>query len=40
MMVEEDLVRLVNKQRNGKAAGIDGIKGEVMKYLFYPNPLY
>ena len=26
MMVEEDLVRLVNKQRNRKAAGIDGVK--------------
>ena len=33
IMREEDLMRIVNKQRNGKSAGIDGVKAEVMKYM-------
>ena len=33
VMTEEDLLGLVNKQKNGKAAGIDGVKSEAMKYL-------
>ena len=33
IMTEEDLIRIVNKQRNGKAAGTDGIKAEVRKHL-------
>ena len=32
-MKEEDLIRIVNKQRNGKAAGVDGVKAEVMKHM-------
>ena len=32
-MTEEDLIRLVQKQKNGKAAGVDGIKAEVMKHM-------
>ena len=32
-MSEEELTIIVNKQKNGKAAGIDGIKAEVMKHL-------
>ena len=30
---EENLVMIINKQRNGKAAGVDGIKAEMMKHL-------
>ena len=37
IMSEEDLIRLVNKQKNGKAPGIDGIKAEVMKHLIKKN---
>ena len=33
VMTEEELVEIVNKQRNGKAAGIDGVKAEVMKHM-------
>ena len=32
-MTEEDLLRLINKQKNGKAARIDGVKAEAMKHL-------
>ena len=32
-MTEEELVGIINKQRNGKAAGVDGIKAEMMKYM-------
>ena len=32
-MTEEELVEIVNKQRKGKAAGVDGVKSEVMKYM-------
>ena len=31
-IMEEDLVN-INKQRNGKAAGVDGLKAEVMKHM-------
>ena len=33
VMKEEDLTRIFNKQRNGKAAGIDGVKAESMKHM-------
>ena len=33
VMTEEELGEIVNKQRNGKAAGVDGIKAEVMKHM-------
>ena len=29
----EDFLRLTKKQKNGKAAGTDGIKAEVLKHL-------
>ena len=32
-MTEEELVMIVNKQRNVKAAGVDDIKAEIMKHL-------
>ena len=32
VMKEEDLMTLVNKQKNNKAAGVDGVKAEVMKH--------
>ena len=37
VMTEKNLTRLVNKQRNGKAAGVDGEKAEVMKQLIKNN---
>ena len=33
VMTEEELLEIVNRQRNGKAAGVDGIKAEVMKHM-------
>ena len=33
IMKEEDLIALVNKQKNNKAAGVDGVKAEVMKHM-------
>ena len=33
VMTEEEMLEIVNRQRNGKAAGVDGIKTEVMKHL-------
>ena len=33
IMEEEDLVNIINKQRHGKAAGVDGVKAEVMKHM-------
>ena len=36
-MTEDDLIRLVQKQKNGKAVGVDGIKAEVMKYMIKKN---
>ena len=32
-MTSEDLIRVANKQKNGKAAGTDCIKAEVLKHL-------
>ena len=32
-MTTEDLIRLAGKQKNGKAAGTDCIKAEVLKHL-------
>ena len=32
-MTEEDLVRIVKKQKSGKAAWIDGVRAEVMKQM-------
>ena len=31
-MTEEELVKIVNSQRNGKAA-VDGVKAELLKHL-------
>ena len=33
VMQEEDLVRIVERQKNGKAAGTDGVKTEEMKHM-------
>ena len=33
IMQEEDLIRIVGRQKNGKAAGTDGIKTEMMKHM-------
>ena len=33
VMKEEDLIKIVNKQKNNKAAGVDGVKAEVMKHM-------
>ena len=30
---ESELTETINKMRNGKAAGIDGIKSKLMKYI-------
>ena len=30
---EEELTTTINKMRNGKAAGVDGIKSELRKYI-------
>ena len=32
-MTENDLITIVNKQRNGKAAGVDGVRAELLKFL-------
>merc|ERR1712030_181341 len=32
-MREGDLVRIVRKQKNNKAAGVDGVKAEAMKHM-------
>ena len=34
VLTEEDLIDIVKNLRNGKAAGIDGMKAEMIKYLF------
>ena len=33
VMTEEDMIRIVKRQKNGKAAGIDGVKAETMKFM-------
>ena len=33
LMTEEELVAIVNKQRNGNAAGVDGVRTELLKHL-------
>ena len=33
IMQEEDLIRIVGRQKNGKAAGTDGVKTVVMKHM-------
>ena len=33
VMKEDDLIRIVNKQKNNKAAGVDRVKAEVMKHM-------
>ena len=33
ILTEEDLIKIVNKQKNGKAAGIDGVKAGAMKHM-------
>ena len=32
-MTEKELVTIVNKQRNEKAVGVDGVRAEVLKFL-------
>ena len=32
-MEEEDLIRIVRKQKNNKAAGVDEVKAEAMKHM-------
>ena len=32
-MTEEELIVLVNRQKNGKAAGVDGVKAEAIKHI-------
>ena len=33
VMTEEDMIRIVKRQKNGKAAGIDVVKAETMKFM-------
>ena len=33
VMTEEELVEIINRQRNGKVPGVNGIKAELMKHL-------
>ena len=33
VMKEDHLIRIVNKQKNNKAAGVAGVKAEVMKHM-------
>merc|ERR1711888_263775 len=33
VMTEEKMVNIIKRQKNGKAAGIDGIKAETMKFI-------
>ena len=33
IMTEEDMVAIIKRQKNGKAAGVDGIKAETMKFM-------
>ena len=33
IMKEEDMVRIIKRQKNGKAAGTDGVKAETMKHM-------
>ena len=37
-MEEKDLIRIVRKQKNNKAAGVDGVKAEVIKHMIKKNP--
>ena len=38
-MTEKELVSIVNYQKNGKAAGVDGIRAELMKSLIKNNTI-
>ena len=33
VMTENELVDIVNRQKNGKATGVDGVKAELLKSL-------
>ena len=33
IMKEEEMMNIIKRQKNGKAAGIDGIKAETMKFI-------
>ena len=33
VMTEEEMMNIIKRQKNGKAAGIDGIKAETMKFM-------
>ena len=37
-MIEKELVTIVNKQRNGKATGVDGVRAELLKFLTKIKP--
>ena len=33
VMTEEELINIINNMKNGKAAGVDGIRAELMKFI-------
>ena len=33
VMTEEEMMNIIKRQKNGKAAGMDGIKAETMKFI-------
>ena len=33
VMTEDELVNITNNMKNGKAAGVDGVRAELMKYI-------
>ena len=37
-MTEKELVNIVNGQKNGKAAGVDGVRAELQKSLINNSP--
>ena len=37
--MEEDMVNIIRKMKNGKAAGIDGIRAELIKHIVKNDPI-
>merc|ERR1712030_153784 len=33
VMTEEEMMKIIKRQKNGKAAGMDGVKAETMKFM-------
>ena len=33
VMTEEELINIINNMKNGKAAGVDGIRAELIKFI-------